>query len=280
MPRLNFGYLPRGSFRTDVMVRLFGEPNLLKRLQAGSIMDALAITPGERALDFGCASGYMTVELARAGAIATGIDVNPYVATIKVPDNLAGRLSFMQASGAGLPFEDNSFDVVLASEVLPMLPEPGPFLDEIRRVLKPGGRLVVPNGTGPRTLEEAYASKSPRLAALASRYPERMPKTYRDYTAAFQRVAGTLREDFMSEQDVLDALTGRDFRIARTFRAPSRRAGDWLAWHQFEHYLKTGKIVPELPFLPTFLYLNALSIGDREGYSGGLVVVAHAPAKD
>jgi ubiquinone/menaquinone biosynthesis C-methylase UbiE len=277
---MNFGYLPRGSFRADVMERLFGEPNLLKRLQAGAIMDALAIKPGETALDFGCASGYMTVELARAGAIATGIDVNPYVATIKVPDDLAGRLSFQQASGAALPFADNAFDVILASEVLPMLPQPGPFLDEIRRVLKPNGRLVVPNGTGPRTLDHAYANKSPRLASLAARYPERMPKSYREYTGVFQRVAGTLREDFMSEQDVLDALTGHGFTIGRAFHAPSRRAGDWLAWHQFEHYLKTGKIVPELPFLPTFLYLNLLSLGDSEGYSGGLVVVAHAAAKD
>lgn len=262
------------------MARVFGEPNLLKRLQVGAIMDALAIRPGERALDFGCGSGYMTVELARAGAVAIGIDVNPFVADIAVPGDLSGRLSFRQASGAALPFDTASFDVVLASEVLPMLPQPGPFLDEIRRVLKPGGRLVVPNGTGPRTIARAYAERSPRLAKLAERHPERMPESYRDYVQVFQRIAGTAREDFMSEDDVIGALKSHGFDIARRFYAPSRRAGDWLAWHQFEHYLKTGKVVPTLPFVPAFLFLGALSLGDREGYEGGLVVVAHAPTKN
>ena len=52
-------------------------------------MAALDIKPTDRVLDFGCGSGYMTVEMAKLAAKATGIDVNPYVASIKVPRSLA-----------------------------------------------------------------------------------------------------------------------------------------------------------------------------------------------
>lgn len=277
MLRLNFGYLPRNSRRADFLGRLFGEPNLLKRLQAGAIMEALGIKPGERALDFGCASGYLTVEMARAGADAVGVDINPYVEQIVIPAELAGRLSFHKASGAALPFSDNSFDVVLACEVLPMLPDPKPFIDEIKRVLKPGGRLVVPNGVGPRTIARAFAENQPRLARLRARYPERMPASYDDYVLAFQRAAGTLRNSFMSEADVKKSLTDNGFVVDTATWSPSRRAGDWLAWNQFELYLRTGRVVPNLSFIPTFLFLSVLSIGDNERYDGGLIVVARAP---
>ena len=58
--------------------------------------------------------------------------------------------------------------------------------------------------------------------------------------------------------------------------SPARRAGDWLAWRQFRHYLATGDIVLQLPFLRTFAYLSMLSLGDSEGYEGMPIIVAYA----
>lgn len=276
MARLNFGYLERGSRKVDFMGRMFGEPNLLKRLQADALFKALDIKSGDRALDVGCGSGYLTVELARAGADATGVDVNPFVSTIPIPRDIQGKLTFHQASGASLPFPDRHFDVVLASEVLPMLPKPGPFVEEIQRVIKQGGRLVVANNLGPIPIRRAYEANDPRLIALKREFPETFPATYADYSRAFQRSAGTLRDDFLGLEDMTDLLSRNGFRIESISYSPARKAGNWLAWHQFRLYLATGKIVPQLPFLPTFVYLSMMSRGDTEGYDGMPIIVAYA----
>jgi ubiquinone/menaquinone biosynthesis C-methylase UbiE len=271
---MSFGYLPVGVPKYDFKGRLFGVPNLLKRLQAADIMAALDIKPTDRVLDFGCGSGYMTVEMAKLAAKATGIDVNPYVASIKVPPSLAGRLEYIQSSGTELPFPDHSFDRILASEILPMIPEPGPFLREIGRTLKPGGRLVIVNGVGHPALEEAYASEAPRLARLARRYPDRMPKTYAEYCARFQTAAGTARSGFMTEAEIVEAVGQAGFTIESTKYSPRQSAGAWLSWSQFELFLRTGRIVPDHSFLPTFLRLALRSALDREDYRGGVILVA------
>ncbi len=270
----SFGYLPVGVPRYDIPNRLFGNPNLMKRLQAPDIMAALDIQPGDRVLDFGCGSGYMTVEMAKLAAKAIGIDVNPYVGSIRVPPSLAGRLEFIQTSGTRLPFADASFDCILASEVLPMIPEPGPFLAEMKRVLRPGGRLVVANGLGHPAIADAFATRSPRLEQLAARYPQRMPKSYAEYCAVFQQIAGTARTGFLGEQDIVGALNAAGYRIERTKYSPRRSAGEWLSWQQFELYLRTGKVVFDGGFLTTFLRLLAMSAFDRSDYKGGLILVA------
>jgi SAM-dependent methyltransferase len=276
MARLNFGYLKRGSIKVDFLGRIFGEPNLLKRLQADALFKALDVGSGIDVLDVGCGSGYLTVELARAGARATGIDVNPFVNTIPVPAELAGRLSFQQASGASLPFPNARFDVVLASEVLPMLPQPDPFVKEIRRVIKPGGRLVVANGVGPIPIRRAYESNDPRLADLKQEFPQRFPDSYAAYSKAFQRSAGTLRDDFLGLEDMKGLLSKHRFRVTSVTHSPTRKAGEWVVWQQFRHYLATGEIVLQLPFVRTFFYLSMISFGDNQGYEGMPIIVAYA----
>jgi ubiquinone/menaquinone biosynthesis C-methylase UbiE len=271
---LSFGYLPIGIAKYDLPGRLFGNPNLIKRLQAPDLMAALDIRPSDHVLDFGCGSGYMTVEMAKLAAKATGIDVIPYVNSIRVPPSLTGRLEYIQTSGMRLPFADASFDRILASEVLPMISEPGPFLAEIMRVLKPDGRLVVANGLGHPAIAEAFATRSPRLEELARRYPDRMPKSYAEYCSVFQKIAGTARADFLSQQQIVDALGDAGLRIDSTRYSPRKRAGEWLSWHQFELYLRTGKLVFDRSFVPTFLQLLLLSAFDRSDYNGGLIIVA------
>ncbi|MDE5768556.1 MAG: class I SAM-dependent methyltransferase [Oscillospiraceae bacterium] len=54
------------------------------------------------------------------------------------------NLYFMKADACALPFQDHSFDVVIASNVLHIMPDPEKALSEIRRVLKSGGILIAP----------------------------------------------------------------------------------------------------------------------------------------
>lgn len=255
-------------------MRLFGVPNLLKRLQAKEILSALDLHPGHRALDFGCGSGYMTVEMSKLASEAIGIDVNPYVATIRIPPSLANRLRFQQATGLRLPFPDHHFDRILASEVLPMIPEPTPFLAEIKRVLKPNGKLIVVNGTGLPAIKEAYASNSPRLMALRQVHGANFPPSYDDYCAVFQKVAGTGRNSFLTEPEILDFLATSGFMPEIIYHSPRKIAGDAVAWRQFELFLQAGKLVTDNRFLVPFFYLGLRSLFDRRDYLGGLIVVA------
>lgn len=271
---MSFGYMPIGVPGYDIRGRLFGVPNLMKRLQALDVMKALDIQPTDHVLDFGCGSGYMTVEMAKLAAKATGIDVNPYVAAIRIPAQLNGRLDYIQTSGTTLPFDNATFDRILASEILPMVPEPLLFLSEIKRVLKPGGRVVIVNGVGHPVIKQAYEANSPRLAALARRFPQRMPKSYAEYCARFQTIAGTARTDFMTKDEIVSALDKAGFAVCMSRYSPRRRAGEWLSWHQFELYMRTGKVVFEHSFLATFLKLLVMSATDQEDYKGGIIIVA------
>jgi len=94
---------------------------------------------GLRVLDLGCNNGYGTRVLATQAASVVGVDVSAdLVETARrghVPDNV----SFRRVDGRMLPFADGSFDLVTSFQVIEHIPETGPFLEEVIRVLVPGG---------------------------------------------------------------------------------------------------------------------------------------------
>jgi ubiquinone/menaquinone biosynthesis C-methylase UbiE len=100
------------------------------------------VRTGERALDVGSGDGSFTALLAQAGASAIGVDVAE-AALARARASHAG-LDFRLVEVDGpLPFEDGSFDVVWASEVIEHVADTASWLSEVRRVLVPRGRLLV-----------------------------------------------------------------------------------------------------------------------------------------
>jgi ubiquinone/menaquinone biosynthesis C-methylase UbiE len=100
---------------------------------------------GKRCLDVGCGGGRYTIAMARLGATeATGVDVSTEGLTdakrraIGMPN-----VSFRKASALELPFEKSSFDFVCCSGVLHHTSDPERGLQELVRVLKPGGMLFL-----------------------------------------------------------------------------------------------------------------------------------------
>jgi SAM-dependent methyltransferase len=132
-----------------LLAGLPGRPGLLDR----------ALRPGERVLDVGCLGGALLEPTARK-AWVVGMDVIPEALILA---GQRGLRPVLADASQGLPFREHSFDLVHAGEVLEHLFHPLALLRELRRVTRPGGRLV---GTVPNV-----ASLGERARLLAGRAP-------------------------------------------------------------------------------------------------------------
>ncbi|MYW06300.1 methyltransferase domain-containing protein [Streptomyces sp. SID3343] len=109
--------------------------------------ERLRIGAGSRLLDVGCGVGAPAARIARrTGAHVTGISVSrEQIARADVlarEASLGDRLDFRLANAMELPFADASFDAVLALESMCHMPDRVQVLREMRRVVRPGGRIV------------------------------------------------------------------------------------------------------------------------------------------
>lgn len=103
-----------------------------------ALLDAVGDCRGGSALDLGCGDGRYVARLQRLGLDAVGIDLDRNA--VARTSNQRGRLAV--ADGERLPFDDQSFDLVLAHRILYLISRPRRMLSEIERVLRPGGRFV------------------------------------------------------------------------------------------------------------------------------------------
>jgi SAM-dependent methyltransferase len=119
------------------------ETNLINAYYERPAILALAgDVTGRRILDAGCGSGPLFAALRDRGAIVTGFDKS--AGMLELARRRLGDDADLQVADLGcpLPFPDDTFDDVIASLVLHYLEDWGPALTELRRVLKPGGRLI------------------------------------------------------------------------------------------------------------------------------------------
>jgi len=96
---------------------------------------------GKKFLDVGCGLGYFSVRAGKLGARVYGIDIGDKLIDICRKKYPKGK--FLVASGARLPFKDNSFDVVLCTEVIEHVNSQKKVISEIFRVLKKDGYIIV-----------------------------------------------------------------------------------------------------------------------------------------
>ncbi|MEU4667102.1 class I SAM-dependent methyltransferase [Amycolatopsis sp. NPDC023774] len=98
---------------------------------------------GRRILDAGCGAGPLSAALRDRGAIMSGFDLS--AGMLKLARRRLGPEADLRVADLAepLPYADNAFDDVIASLVLHYLEDWGPSLTELRRTLKPGGRLLV-----------------------------------------------------------------------------------------------------------------------------------------
>jgi 2-polyprenyl-3-methyl-5-hydroxy-6-metoxy-1,4-benzoquinol methylase len=98
---------------------------------------------GKRVLDAGCGTGYGSAELAQSAAEVTGVDIAPDAIEYARANYPIAGLEFVEASCTAVPFPADSFDVVVAFEVIEHLADYRAFLDECARMLTCEGLLMV-----------------------------------------------------------------------------------------------------------------------------------------
>lgn len=106
------------------------------------LIDLADCRSGEQALDLACGTGDLTFAIAAQGACAVGLDITPRM--IELAHQKARRTSpgFLVGDMMALPFPDASFDLVTTGYGLRNVPRLDQAIDEIHRVLRPGGRLL------------------------------------------------------------------------------------------------------------------------------------------
>lgn len=119
---------------------------------ARDLIEVAGLAAGERVLDVACGTGVVTrlaAEQVGPDGTVAGLDLNPGMLAVARTATPAGMgVEWHEASAEDMPLPDGSFDVVLCQMGLQFVPDKDAALREMRRVLAPGGRLVL-NAPGP-----------------------------------------------------------------------------------------------------------------------------------
>jgi len=111
-----------------------------------SYLAEIVFPPNAEVLEVGCGSGPITRALARWPGVRLAVGIDPWESFITEARARSGdiaKLSFQQGDGHALPFDDQSFDVIVLHTTLSHMRDPVTALAEAHRVLRVGGTLSV-----------------------------------------------------------------------------------------------------------------------------------------
>jgi ubiquinone/menaquinone biosynthesis C-methylase UbiE len=124
-------------------------------------VEMLELGDGDTVLDVGCGPGNFTRAFAEEvpGGLVVGLDASGPMLVRAVEETAAGNIEYVRGDASDLPFKDASFDGVCCFAALYLIDDPYGALDEIVRVLRPGGRVAllssVNRGLAPTMLSNA-----------------------------------------------------------------------------------------------------------------------------
>jgi arsenite methyltransferase len=132
------------SRRTEA---LYATPDVIEQRRATRA--ALALGPGENVLDIGSGPGFLACEMATEVGSAGSVDgIDPSESMLALarrrrPPEGVGEIRFVAGDAYALPFPEEAFDAVVATQVYEYVQDMPAALGEAFRVLRPGGRLLV-----------------------------------------------------------------------------------------------------------------------------------------
>jgi len=201
---------------------------------AGDLIEAAALREGERVLDVACGTGViarLAAERVGERGLVAGLDVNPgmlAIARASTPEDTS--IEWHEASAERMPLPDEAFDVVLCQMGLQFVPDKPAALREMRRVLAPGGRLLL---TLPGPIPAPMAAMEQALARSVS--PE---------SGSFVQIVFSLH-DADEVRELASAAGLRDVEVrsaVKPLRLPPPAAFFW----QYLHSTPLGAIVDEI----------------------------------
>ncbi|NUN05161.1 MAG: 3-demethylubiquinone-9 3-O-methyltransferase [Bdellovibrio sp.] len=131
--------------------RLYEEPNdpvalvrCQNKVEVPWVLETIRRHIGYHAeiLDMGCGAGHVTNSLAQAGHEVTGVDLSSTSLKIAEAKDVTGKVNYLRADVYRLPFSRESFDVVVAMDLLEHVMDPQKIITQATRVLRPGGLFI------------------------------------------------------------------------------------------------------------------------------------------
>lgn len=161
------------------------------------------VKKGERALDLASGTGDIAFALAARGAKTVGLDITHRM--LQLAHGKSDAVSFITGDMTSLPFQSRSFDLATTGYGLRNVPDLTAAIDEIARVLRPGGRLLSLDFNKPENaiVRTAYLAYLTVVGATLGWILHRDPDTYRYIPASIRRYAGA--------RGVADLLASRGF---------------------------------------------------------------------
>ena len=201
-PWSNPAYLRGVQYRTDAnlaarqSIYAYQHPRI--DLQA-RVLDLAAPAPGATVADVGCGNGAYLAELSRRGFAGRvlGLDLSPGMLAA-ARERSPGFAGLIAADATALPLPDGVADLTLAMHMLYHVPDPSAAVRELRRVTRPGGRVVIMlNGPDHlRQLRDAVAAA--RAGGVIRSQRERVTLADGEALAA-PYFSSVTRHDFVSE---------------------------------------------------------------------------------
>ncbi len=193
--RIDELFAAESSYWDEVYTGSGGASSLYRHRRRSALawVDDLALPEESRLLEVGCGAGLLAIELARRGFSVAAVDrVSEMVERTRRHAREAGvqdRVSVGRADATRLPFEDGAFALVVALGLLPWVTKLDDTLEELARVVAPGGFLLV--SADNRYAVERWLDplRTPLLGALkpvAVSFLERRGRVRRDAAGPYQ----------------------------------------------------------------------------------------------
>lgn len=218
------------------------------RLRARSY-ELLSLVPGSTVVDIGCGAGRAVAELAERGVHAVGVDPDPVMLT--AARERWAATEFREAGAENLPFADGSVRGYRADKVFHMLREPGRAMAEARRVLAPGGRVVLVGQDWDATMIDSDDASLTRTIVHARADLLGTPRAGRQYRnllldSGFDDVTVEVHTSVFTDPAMLSLLT-RLAEPACTSGAVGRAQADkWLI--EQRRRAETDRLFIAIPF--------------------------------
>jgi ubiquinone/menaquinone biosynthesis C-methylase UbiE len=132
------------------------------------LLSRLVGSSPRRVLDVGCGTGFLALRLAELGHTVTGIDLAPQMIeqARRKAEQQGQQIDFRVGDASAIDLPDETCDFVLARHVIWNLPDPEQAVAEWRRVLRPGGRLLLVEGKWAENDAAALGSSRPAVPWL------------------------------------------------------------------------------------------------------------------